>query len=123
MGIFYSKKDNIILEEVAPTPSPNINKLLLNDNEMQNKYDRIKNERESYKKRIHYLENSVDKLINKVQNLEINERQNYTKEKRKWNTMNQLYDRIVMVETELKEGIILKVPENNRPFLEPKKKH
>tara|TARA_B110000285_G_scaffold234430_1_gene311376 strand:+ start:1628 stop:2005 length:378 start_codon:yes stop_codon:yes gene_type:complete len=125
MGIFNSKKEKeIIIEEIEEiTPSTNINSILLNNNEMKNKYNRIKMERESYIKKIYDLETKYDKLFNRVSILEINERQTYTTDKRRMNSMNQLYDRIIQVETELKEGIILKAPKNNRPFLEPRKKY
>jgi len=120
MGNYYSKQDNVLEEEI--TTSSNINSILLNNNEMKNKYDRIKKERESYIQRICNLEERFEKLYNVVRNLEINERQNYTKDKRRTKSINHLYNRIVLIETELKDVIVLKAPENNRAFLEPKKK-
>ena len=102
------------------TPSENINKLLNDNNELKEKYYKIKVKRKSYKNRIRILEEKVDKLTNKVCELEINNREQYRRYQRGSDSSSYLHDRIQFLEKKLKNVIILEPQKNNIPFCSKK---
>ena len=102
-------------------PSNNINQLLLNNDDLREKYENIKAKRQSYKKRIKILEKKVDNLINKITELEINSREQYQIIKRKNHNSNYLYDCIKNLENKFNNAIILEPQNNNLPFCSKKK--
>lgn len=109
-----SSSENIV-------PSNNINQLLLDNNDLRGKYENIKVKRKSYQNRIKILEKKVENLMNKVTELEINNRDQYTMIKRKGSDSSYLYDRIKILEKKINNAIILEPPTNNLPFCSKKK--
>lgn len=103
------------------TPSENINSLLKDNNELKEKYYRIKIKRKSYKNRIRILEKKVAELTNKLTELEIQSREHYRISNRGSSTSNYLNDRIDTLENKLKNTIILQPQQNNIPFCSRKK--
>jgi len=103
------------------TPSHEINKVLNDNQELKEKYYKIKIKRKSYKNRIRMLENKVEKLINKVGELEIHNREQYRQQQRGSNTSNYLNERILTLEKKLQNTIILQPQNNNIPFCSKKK--
>tara|TARA_B110001454_G_C12718390_1_gene433580 strand:+ start:3287 stop:3637 length:351 start_codon:yes stop_codon:yes gene_type:complete len=108
-----SSSDNIV-------PSNNINQLLLDNNDLREKYENIKSQRKSYKNRIKILEKKVENLTNKITELEINSRDQYQMIKRKGSDSSYLYDRIKILEKKINNAIILEPQSNNIPFCSKK---
>jgi len=104
------------------TPSDNINKVLNDNQELKEKYYKIKIKRRSYKNRIKHLEKQVAQLTNKVTELEINSRDHYRTFKRSSNTSSYFNDRIDTLERKLQNTIILEPQNNNIPFCSKKNK-
>ena len=116
MGNFQSDNKEKI------TPSNNINSLLKDNVELKEKYYKIKIKRKSYKNRIRILEKKVDKLTNKLTELEIQSRDHYTISNRGSSTSHYLNNRIIELEKKLNNTIILQPQKNNLPFCIKKKK-
>lgn len=104
------------------TPSNHINNVLNDNDELKQKYYKIKTQRKSYKNRIIILEKKIAELTNQITELEINYRELYKINKRGNGTSNYLHDRIVNIEKKLDNSILLESPKNNLPFCVKKKK-
>jgi uncharacterized coiled-coil DUF342 family protein len=98
------------------TPSNHINNVLNDNDELKQKYYKIKTERKSYKNRIIILEKKIAKLTNQITELEINSRELYKINKRGSGTSNYLHNRIKNIEKKLDNSILLESPKNNIPF-------
>lgn len=98
------------------TPSININTLLQDNNVLKEKYYKIKIKRKSYKNRIRILEEKVDRLTNKLTELELESRDHYQISNRGSGTSRYLNDRIQRLEKRLNNSIILEPQKNNIPF-------
>ena len=103
------------------TPSKNINTILNDNQELKEKYYKIKIKRRSYKNRIKHLEKQVAQLTNKVTELEINSRDHYRTFQRGSSTTSYLLDRIISLEKKLNNTIILQPQDNSIPFCIKKK--
>jgi hypothetical protein len=108
MGSYYSKYNYIKLDENKHSIDINT----LNKNNYPNII--IKSEKDSYEQQIIKLEEEFNKKIINI------EKNSDFKINRTFDSINHLYDRIIIIENNMDDSIILK-PLNNRPFIELKK--